>query len=472
MSDESAHTPEPEYAWAPAEPPRARRRLGWWIGAPAVALAVVAVVAASLVLIAPGTTVAGVTVGGMTPGSAAAAITQRLAETTVDITTSAGTVSVTGADLGATVNATEIASSVFETRPAWNVTQWNGTPVAVDVTVDAAAVHKVLAAAAPDQNTEPTDASVGFDSASGAYTVTPAVAGSGLDATAVTAALVSAFTDGRSSTTIAGQRVPLSPAVTTDAATAVASNLNHVLSTAGFYVGEERTVPLDAATVASWLTVSDANGALTVTADRTGIQKAVDGLAAAVDTAPVNAKIITDLQGKQLGTENDGTNGRSIGDTTGIAAAFASQLGSATTSPDAGVYRLQVAETAFQTETVSRNIDVNLTTLTTTLYENGQVVASYPVSPGKPSTPTSTGNFRIYAHIALQDMGCTATSTYCTKNVPWVSYYNGDEALHGAYWHNEFGIRGVSHGCVNMRIPDAKFVYTWAPIGTQVSVHY
>ncbi len=41
-------------------------------------------------------------------------------------------------------------------------------------------------------------------------------------------------------------------------------------------------------------------------------------------------------------------------------------------------------------------------------------------------------------------------------------YFNGDEALHGAYWHNNFGNR-MSHGCVNMPIDVAEFVYDWAP---------
>ncbi|MBN9188735.1 MAG: L,D-transpeptidase, partial [Microbacterium sp.] len=44
-------------------------------------------------------------------------------------------------------------------------------------------------------------------------------------------------------------------------------------------------------------------------------------------------------------------------------------------------------------------------------------------------------------------------------------------ALHGAYWHHNFGHR-MSHGCVNMPLDVAKFVYYWAPIGTDVRVQY
>ena len=65
----------------------------------------------------------------------------------------------------------------------------------------------------------------------------------------------------------------------------------------------------------------------------------------------------------------------------------------------------------------------------------------------------------------------TKAPNYYTENVPWVMYYNGDEALHGAYWHNNFGNQ-MSHGCINMPVDAAAFVYTWAPMGTEVSVHY
>jgi lipoprotein-anchoring transpeptidase ErfK/SrfK len=50
-------------------------------------------------------------------------------------------------------------------------------------------------------------------------------------------------------------------------------------------------------------------------------------------------------------------------------------------------------------------------------------------------------------------------------------YFAGANAIHGTYWHNNFG-RPMSHGCVNMRIPEAKWLYNWASIGTPVSVHY
>ncbi|KAA9145423.1 L,D-transpeptidase, partial [Microbacterium lushaniae] len=107
----------------------------------------------------------------------------------------------------------------------------------------------------------------------------------------------------------------------------------------------------------------------------------------------------------------------------------------------------------------------------TTLYENDQVVQSWAMSSGLPGSPTLPGSFRIGWKTPMQDMGCFPGAPYCTENVPWVSYFNGDQAFHGAYWHNNFG-NVMSHGCVNLPVNAAKFIYDWAPQGTQVSVHY
>lgn len=59
---------------------------------------------------------------------------------------------------------------------------------------------------------------------------------------------------------------------------------------------------------------------------------------------------------------------------------------------------------------------------------------------------------------------------YGVDNVPNVLYFSLDaEALHGAYWHNNFG-NPMSHGCVNLPLDVAEFLYSWAPLGTPVIV--
>jgi lipoprotein-anchoring transpeptidase ErfK/SrfK len=59
---------------------------------------------------------------------------------------------------------------------------------------------------------------------------------------------------------------------------------------------------------------------------------------------------------------------------------------------------------------------------------------------------------------------------YYLEDVPFVQYFYQDYALHGTFWHNNFG-RPMSHGCVNLPTPAAEWLYHWADYGTLVNVH-
>jgi len=466
MTDGANGTDEVTYAWAPAEPKRRKNRSGLWIGIPVGATAV-ALIAASLVLIAPGASVAGVQIGGLTAGAAADAITARLAQTTVVVDSPAGKTTVSGADLGATVDAQTLADEAFAANPMWKPSSWFPQGTDTPITVNPATAASVLHDRLPSAYTAPVDAAVSFDAASGSYTVTPEKTGEGLDAAAVISAMQAAFDAGTPSTTVQVGVAPVHAPLTTDKAQETVTSLNALLDTVGFYVGDERTVPVDRATAASWLkvTADDAKG-FVVTADAAAIEPTLATLAAAVNRDPVNAITITDPGGQVLKEETAGQTGRALGDTSGIAAAFAKQLAEGN-----GKYALTVTETPFQTTTLARRIEVNLTTQKTVLWENGQIVKTYTISSGAGEHATHTGDFRIGWKTQMQDMGCVAGYDYCTKDVPWVAYFNGDEGFHGTYWHNNFGTP-MSHGCINMRIPDAKELYDWAYRGTPVSVHY
>ncbi|MDQ1123060.1 L,D-transpeptidase family protein [Microbacterium trichothecenolyticum] len=466
MTDGAHGTDGATYAWAPPEPAKRKNRSGLWIGIPAGATAV-ALIAASLVLIAPGASVAGVQIGGLTAGAAAQAISSRLAQTTVQVESPAGEVTVTGADLGATVDAAALADKAFADNPMWKPSSWFPQGTGVAIQVNAAAAATALRERAPGTYRAPVDATVAYDAASQTYVTTAAEAGEGIDVAAVTAALQSAFDAGKTSTTVDAELVPVEAPVSTEEADAAVATLNGILDSAGFYVGDERTVAVDRATAASWLTVTpDGKGDFAISADAAAIQKAVDGLAGSVNRAAVNADVIVDTGGEVIKTLTEGKTGRALGDTAGVADAFARQLAEGN-----GKFALAVTETPFETTKTERRIEVNLSTQTTTLWQNGQVYRTYTISSGAGDHATHTGEFRIGWKTAMQDMGCVPGYDYCTKDVPWVAYFNGDEGFHGTYWHNNFGTP-MSHGCINMTISAAKELYDWAYRGTQVSVHY
>ncbi len=113
-------------------------------------------------------------------------------------------------------------------------------------------------------------------------------------------------------------------------------------------------------------------------------------------------------------------------------------------------------------------IDVDLSKQRLTAYVGSTAVFTTLISGGLPRTPTVVGRFRIYAKYASTRM---AGPGYDLPNVPYTMYFYKGYAIHGTYWHNNFG-RPMSHGCVNMRTQDAAWLYNWAPIGTLVVTHW
>ncbi|CAD5931178.1 ErfK/YbiS/YcfS/YnhG family protein [Planktothrix tepida] len=100
-------------------------------------------------------------------------------------------------------------------------------------------------------------------------------------------------------------------------------------------------------------------------------------------------------------------------------------------------------------------------------WEGNQPVYAVIVSTGKADTPTRTGVFKIYTKYETTRM---TGPDYDVPDVPYTMYYDGGMAIHGAYWHNLFGTP-VSHGCTNVAVNHAKWLFEWASVGTPVIVH-
>ncbi len=90
-----------------------------------------------------------------------------------------------------------------------------------------------------------------------------------------------------------------------------------------------------------------------------------------------------------------------------------------------------------------------------------------PVSTGYWRTATPVGRFSIERKVPV--MRYTG-ATYDYKNVKWNLQFKPHYYLHTAYWHDDFGIKPRSRGCVNMREKDVEIIYKYAPIGTPVEV--
>lgn len=116
----------------------------------------------------------------------------------------------------------------------------------------------------------------------------------------------------------------------------------------------------------------------------------------------------------------------------------------------------------------TRWIDVDLSQQMVYAYSGDTVVNSFLVSTGTWMTPTVTGKYKIWIKLRYSDM---SGPDYYLPNVPYVMYFYKGYGFHGTYWHNNFGTP-MSHGCVNLSIPDSEWLYNFASEGTVVNVHY
>ena len=148
-------------------------------------------------------------------------------------------------------------------------------------------------------------------------------------------------------------------------------------------------------------------------------------------------------------------------------------------------------------EVQHKRIDVNLNTQTLTAYEYDKPLLEAKVSSGLPngprganglSTKTPQGEFRIQDKMPAKHMGdgnlFADADGYELPGVPWTCFFTAQgHAFHGTYWHENFGVP-MSHGCINMRTEEAKWLFRWAlpkhelgrtfnrGFGTLVQIHY
>lgn len=114
-----------------------------------------------------------------------------------------------------------------------------------------------------------------------------------------------------------------------------------------------------------------------------------------------------------------------------------------------------------------RWVEVDISDQMLTAWQGDTVVLRTKVSTGKPGWRTLPGTFNVYVKYTQTRM---VGPDYDTPDVPWTMYYYQGFAIHGAYWHNNFGTP-VSHGCVNLRVDEAKLLFDWADVGLEVVVH-
>ncbi|WEV75653.1 L,D-transpeptidase [Bifidobacterium sp. ESL0800] len=185
----------------------------------------------------------------------------------------------------------------------------------------------------------------------------------------------------------------------------------------------------------------------------------------------VSQQDIVDGTGKVMLTMTKGVNGVKVKD----GAAVADQVYNAMTSGQPATIQEAADITKFDVkqQKSEMRIVVDLSSQTATVYKNDQQVKTFLVCTGAPGgDETDLGNYFIYLRYAVQTMRGPG---YVSPNVRWVSYFNGGEGFHTADWNPTGIAKGDpahygSHGCVNMNVGDAQWIYDNCPQGTLVQV--
>jgi peptidoglycan hydrolase-like protein with peptidoglycan-binding domain len=126
----------------------------------------------------------------------------------------------------------------------------------------------------------------------------------------------------------------------------------------------------------------------------------------------------------------------------------------------------KVSSTPYVYVLVNKALPENLT-----LWNNGAAqLTGIPVNTGVHGADTADGTFTVFEHVRYSEMKGTNPdgTTYDDPNVPYASYFNGGDALHG-FIRGSYG-SPQSNGCVEMTYADASQVWPLTPIGTLVTV--
>jgi lipoprotein-anchoring transpeptidase ErfK/SrfK len=454
----------------------------------------------------PGVTVFGEAVGGQTEAQLTATVTRLAANLVMPLHGAATSTSPKAADIGVTVDVAQTVQAILTATAGeypWTAySPWAAKPAAAVVTVDRAELLDYL----DDTFVAPSDvtveADVAYDQTAAQFVVAKSRTGLRVDPQPVIDA-VQAFAAGQAPLGPVDVTTQTDPPKLTDAAAQAAVAQANTFLSARVTVTDnydqtwyERTYEVTAADIAGWTVVTPdpATGRFDVTLDRAKL--AADLVPAvnysvAIPMQPTMTVMDPDAPDQVLGYQW-GAPGTAVADEALLVATVADAIeAGATLTYAPPLKEVAVTEyeglppTNFDEPGGAKWIDVNKTTYLATAYEGTTQVNQFVISVGRGGEyETADGTFYIYLKYDHQEM-CGGTGTvkasdgrpgtweYCTE-VTWVSYFHDDQAFHEADWNTYQSTwqERVSHGCVNVPGEAAEWIYTWAPIGTKVVVHY
>lgn len=432
--------------------------------------------------VAPGVRFGNVSVMGKTESELTGIVNQAVSDSAITVTDSEGNNVKAGLDkLGVTVNVKQTVRNLLDAKSGNMFTRIN--PFAKqDVRLSATTDNYKLSTYLTEQLVEEQDravaSNISYDANSKKFIVTEGNEGKEADPSDVIAAVKKAVSQPGEAQKLSVMYSDVAMPITVETATSAANDANKRL-TSSLVIGNSKgkTFTLPADEIAKWIQVKPdiQKGTITLAYDQDAIKTYLSqNLAKKLDQDMVVEKNITNTDGTVLTVMQKGVDGVAVQSTDETAA----QVLDALNAGRGAELTATVKVTDHKTE--SRKVDytspngdphmvINLSEQKVYAYKGSTLVKTFIVSTGKPSTPTDNGTFFVHTKYQSQTM---RGEGYVTPNVPWVTYYNQGEGFHGAPWNTAGIASGTpkSHGCTNMRVEDAKWVYDFLPIGAMVQI--
>ncbi len=421
----------------------------------------------------PGVAVGSVMVSNAHPDAIRAAITQQAPALKITFDDNGKKTTVSAKDLGIVVDTEATLQNTLNARRNGNVAVWQTVTVPLVLANDPGILIEYAKQHFPDVFTDAKDPQIVYDDAASAFKVEPGAPGKGLDIKSFERALPGLATH-PDNFTLQLTSATVQPLLDQTKLETVKDEANKRLSQQiDFKLDGDVIYTATKGDIASWLhfVPDTTKGTDTIEADKSAIAQFLnDKVGPTVAAAPVDRKVVIDSTTGSQTVIQQGKAGSQIQDTEGLSGDIVAAVnGSRGLSKD-----VSITSAPFKTVTMTgagKWIEVDLSQQRLTLWVGNTQVMTTLISSGRAATPTEIGEFAIYEKLPITTMtGTILGEYYYVPDIKWVSYFDGGEALHGTYWHHNFG-HPMSHGCINMSEADAKILYDFAPIGTKVIVH-
>lgn len=349
---------------------------------------------------------------------------------------------------------------------------WHKVDIPAVVNINDTLINQYVEANIPEILSPPTDATLAFNAQTQTFDITNQAPGQGADMLSLKAKL-SMFGETFKSYPIDVTVAERGPNITEKELAEIIDTANGIVSRRITLTGLGYTYTARASDIAEWITPTPKQGGgVKLVVDPAKVQSYITTISKRISSSPVDTKVLVDETTGQQVVLQQGRDGTELADQEQLANAIANSIAKG----EDITQQMNIKVAAHKTVNMSsydKWIEVDLSEQRTTAYERATPVNSFIIASGTAGHETVKGEFEIWLRVRSQTMqgGSKADGSYYSiPNVEWVSYFYQDYALHGAWWREKFGYP-ASHGCVNMRNEDARWIYEWAPLGTKVIVH-